>query len=122
MPRLKAILGIALVVAFFYYCVKVLPPYIQNYQFQQEIQSIARNTQFGYATEPAIREEVRRKIVDLGVPLNIDKVLVTKDSNGVTIAAQYSVHVDLPVHPMDIIFSPATRNGDKIDLPPGQYQ
>jgi hypothetical protein len=102
--------------------VKVLPPYVQNYQFQQEIQSIARNTQFGYATEPAIREEVRKKIIDLGVPLNIDKVLVSKDDKGVTIAAQYSVHVDLPVHPMDLTFNPATKNGDKIDLVPNQSQ
>lgn len=108
--------------AFFYLCIKLLPPYIQNYQFQQEIQSIARNTQFGYATEPAVREEVRRKIVDLGVPLNIDQVLVTKDGNGVTIAAKYSVHVDLIAHPMDITFNPATRNGDKIDLVPTQNQ
>jgi hypothetical protein len=116
MPRLKALFGIFLVVAFIYFCIKMVPPYVQNYQFQQEIQSIARNTQFGYATEPAVREEVRRKIVDLGVPIDIDKMVITKDPSGVTIAGRYTVHVDMVMRPTDLTFSPATKNGDKIDF------
>jgi hypothetical protein len=122
MPRIKALFGMFLVVAFIYLCIKMLPPYIQNYQFQQEIQSIARNTQFGYATEPAVREEVRKKIVDLGVPLDVDKMIITKDPSGVTIAGRYTVHIDIVLRPTDLTFTPATRNGDKIDLPPNPNQ
>jgi hypothetical protein len=116
MPRLKALFGIFLVVAFIFLCIKLLPPYVQNYQFQQEIQSIARNTQFGYATEQSVREEVRKKIVDLGIPIDLEKMVITKDPSGVTIAGRYTVHVDLPLRPADLTFSPATKNGDKIDF------
>jgi hypothetical protein len=116
MPRLKALFGIFLVVAFIYLCVKMLPPYVQNYQFQQEIQSIARNTQFGYATEQSVREEVRKKIVDLGIPIDLEKMVIIKDPSGVTIAGRYTVHVDMVMRPTDLIFSPATKNGDKIDF------
>jgi type IV secretory pathway TrbF-like protein len=120
MQRLKALIGVLAVAAVFYYVWKIMPPYIEAYQFQQEIQSIARNNEYSPLDENGIRDQVKRKIADIGVPVSPDAVIVQKAGTDVTIAANYSVHIDA-IHPIDLTFHPATKNGDKIDpvLPAG---
>jgi hypothetical protein len=114
MTKIKSIFGVFLVVGFVYLAFQLLPPYAKNYQFQQDIQSIARNNEYTPVDEKGIRDLVRREIVDDGVPINPDSVVITKANSDVTIGAQYSVHVDLPFHPVDLTFSPATKNGEPI--------
>lgn len=118
MPRLKAIVGVVAVVWAFYLLWKVLPPYIQEYQFQQEIQSIARNNEYSPLDEKGIRDLVRRKISDIGVPVDPEAVVIQKAGTDVTIGVNYIVHIDAVVHPFDLDFHPSTKNGDKADPVP----
>jgi len=99
----------------FYLGWKVLPSYIENYQFQQEIQSIARNNEYTPLDENGIRDQVKRKITDIGVPVNPQDVLIQKVGSDVTIGTNYTVHIDAVFYPFDITFHPATRDGEKID-------
>lgn len=123
MTRSKSIFGVFVIVGFVYLGFQLLPPYAKNYQFQQDIQSIARNNEYTPLDEKGIREQVRREIVDDGVPINPDSVVIVKTGFDVTIGANYSVHVDLPVHPVDLSFSPATKDGEPIGaLPVAQNQ
>lgn len=115
MQRLKALIGVFIVVAFFYLAWKIMPPYIEEYQFQEEIQSIARNNEYSPLDENGIRDQVKRKINDIGVPLNPESVAIIKAGTDVTIGANYTVHVDAVLYPFDLSFHPATKNGDKID-------
>jgi hypothetical protein len=120
MKRIKALIGVLVIVSLVYLAWKVIPPYMQNYQFQQEIQSIARTSEYApSATEDVIRNQVRAKINEIGVPANPESVVVNKSGNDVMIGMRYTVHVDVPVHPFDIVFTSATKNGDKIDTIPG---
>jgi len=118
MQRLKALFGVLLVVAFFYLAWKVLPPYIQEYQFQQEIQSIARNSEYAAVDETGIRQQVRQKISDFNVPVNPESVVITKAGFDVSIGVNYTVHIDSVVHPFDLQFHPSTKNGDAADPVP----
>ena len=118
MQRLKALVGVFVVVAFFYLAWKVLPPYMAEYQFQQEIQSIARNNEYSPLDENGIRDQVKKKIIELGVPVNPESVVVQKGGFDVTIGANYSVHIDALLYPFDLTFHPATKNGEKIDPSP----
>ena len=115
MQRLKSIIGILVVVAFFYLAWKILPPYMAEYQFQQEIQSIARNNEYSPVDENGIRDQVKRKIVEIGVPVNPETVVIQKSGFDVTIGANYTVHIDAIMFPFDMTFHPATKNGDKTD-------
>ena len=115
MQRLKALIGGFIVVAFFYLAWKIMPPYIEEYQFQQELQSIARNNEYSPLDENGIRDQVKRKINDIGVPVNPESVAIIKAGTDVTIGANYTVHVDAVLYPFDLSFHPATKNGDKID-------
>lgn len=115
MQRLKALIGVFIVVAFFYLTWKIMPPYIEEYQFQEEIQSIARNNEYSPLDENGIRDQVKRKINDIGVPVNPESVAIIKAGTDVTIGANYTVHVDAVLYPFDLSFHPATKNGDKID-------
>jgi hypothetical protein len=115
MQRLKALIGVFIVVAFFYLAWKIMPPYIEEYQFQQELQSIARNNEYSPLDENGIRDQVKRKINDIGVPVNPDSVAIIKSGFDVTIGANYTVHIDAVLYPFDLSFHPATKNGDKID-------
>ena len=115
MQRLKAIFGILVVVAFFYFGAKILPPYMAEYQFQQEIQSIARENEYSPVNESGIRDLVKKKIAEVGVPVDPDSVFVQKSGSDVIIGANYSVHIDAVLFPFDLTFHPATKNGDKTD-------
>ena len=112
MQRLKALFGIFLVVAFFYLAWKILPPYIQEYQFQQEIQSIARNSEYAAVDENGIRQQVKQKISDFSIPVNPESVVINKSGFDVTIGVNYTVHIDAVFHPFDLQFHPSTKNGD----------
>src|SRR5689334_10279569 len=118
MQRLKALFGVFVVVAAFYLAWKILPPYIQDYQFQQEIQSIARNSEYTFVDENGIRQQVKQKITDIGVPVNPEAVVISKANNDVTIGVNYTVHVDAVFYPFDLQFHPSTKNGDKADPVP----
>lgn len=118
MQRLKALFGIFLVVAFFYLAWKILPPYIQEYQFQQEIQSIARNSEYANVDENGIRQQVKQKISDFNIPVNPEAVVINKSGFDVSIGVNYSVHIDAVLHPFDLQFHPSTKNGDAADPVP----
>ena len=70
MERLKSLFGVFVVLVVFYLLWKILPPYIQAYQFQQEIQSISRNNEYSPLDETGIRGEVKKKIAEVGVPVD----------------------------------------------------
>jgi len=115
MQRLKALVGILVVVGCFYYGWKILPPYIAEYQFQEEIQTIARNNEYSQMDIPVIREQVKKKIDETGVPIPPESVVIYRGANNdVTIGANYTVHVDA-IFPFDMTFHPAAKNGDKTD-------
>ena len=110
-----------MVAAAFYLLWKIMPPYVQAYQFQEELQTIARNNEYSQASIEKIRDEVKRKIDDTGVPIAPESVIIYRTGNfDLVIGANYTVHVDALVHPFDMNFHPATKNGSKIDPIPNR--
>lgn len=115
MARFKAIFGIFIVVAFFYLVWKVLPPYTAEYQFQQAIQDVARENEYSPLNETGIRDLVKKKITETGVPVDPESVYILKSGFDVTIGVNYTVHIDAVLFPFDLHFHPATKNGNPAD-------
>ena len=94
-----------------YLCVKLLPPYINNYQFEQGIQDIARFSSYAQNKMPEdIRKEVLEKARECDVMLTPEQVRVEKSGTTVNIDVAYTVHVDLPGKPVDLKFNPVAGN------------
>ncbi|PYY16381.1 MAG: hypothetical protein DMG61_04460 [Acidobacteria bacterium] len=120
MGRLKSLFGIFVVAAVVYLLWKMMPPYIQAYQFQEELQSISRNNEYSPLDENAIRGEVRKQIAEIGVPVNPELVSIAKGGGDCIIGVNYTVHIDAMFRPFDMDFHPAAKNGTKIDPIPNR--
>ena len=110
MNRLKAVVGVLLVVAAFYAAWMLLPPYVNNYQFQDDIRNEALMNSYTTKTEQDIRDGLARKAAEYGIPLRPEQIFVQRTGAELSIWADYSVHVDLPGFPLDLQFHPATKN------------
>jgi len=110
MDRLKALIGVLLVVAVFYAAWLMLPPYINNYQFQDDISNEALINSYSNKSELDIRNTLAKKAADYGIPLKAEQIHVQRNGAELSIWADYSVHIDLPGFPVDLSFHPATKN------------
>jgi hypothetical protein len=106
----STILGLAIVGATVFAAIRLLPPYIANYQFQDSIDNIARNATYSQITEQDLRKQVLRQATDLGIELNDKQVTVQKDRSTVNIAINYEVPVDLVARQVVLKFAPAAGN------------
>ncbi|HXP48257.1 MAG TPA: hypothetical protein VN810_13360, partial [Terriglobales bacterium] len=76
MDRLKALIGVLLVVAVFYAAWLMLPPYINNYQFQDDISNEALINSYSNKSELDIRNTLAKKAADYGIPLKAEQIHV----------------------------------------------
>jgi hypothetical protein len=114
MSTIKMFLGIFVIVAGVYVAAKLIPPYYENYQFQDAIKNEATLDTYTTKTEADIRQAIFRKAQDLEIPITEDNIHVQRQgfqgSGVILIRAPYTVHVDLPGYPMDLRFDASTEN------------
>ncbi|MBZ5629774.1 MAG: hypothetical protein LAO06_13005 [Acidobacteriia bacterium] len=110
MKALRAILGVAFIVAVVYGMWIMVPPYFHNYQLQDAVAEEARINTYTQKSEEDMRETIWRKAKEMEIPLQRDQINVQRDSGSVAIWADYTVHVDLPVYPLDLKFHPSSKN------------
>jgi len=110
MKTLKALISLAIVAFGFYVGIKVVPVYFNYYQFQDAIEEEARVQSYTGKSEEDIRDSVWKKAQELELPIaSRDDLKVERTGNSVSIATQYTVHIDIPIHPFDLNFQPTTK-------------
>lgn len=110
MKSIKALFGLFVVVAGFYVAWKVIPPYFANYQFQDELESQVRLLSYSQKSEQEIHDLLVKKAHDFDIPLKDQELTVMRNGTELSISADYTVHVDLPVYPLDLHFTPNSKN------------
>jgi type II secretory pathway component PulM len=110
MKRLKAFAGVLLVIVVAYVAYLLLPPYVNNYQFQDDLQNEALINSYSNKSEQDIRSTLARKAAEYGIPLKAEQIYVQRNGQELSIWADYSVHIDMPGFPLDLQFHPATKN------------
>ncbi len=110
MKSLKPVIGVLLVVAAIYSAWLVLPPYISNYEFQDDVTNEALVNSYSNKSELDIRNSLAKKAAEYGIPLKAEQIHVQRNGPELSIWADYSVHIDLPGFPLDLNFHPATKN------------
>jgi hypothetical protein len=110
MSRVKALLTVLFVILAAYAAWILLPPYINNYEFQDDIQNEALINSYSSKTELEIRSTLAKKAADYGIPVKAEQIHVQRAGPELSIWADYTVHVELPGLPLDLSFHPATKN------------
>ena len=114
MGSIKMFVGIFLIVGGLYASVKLIPPYFENYQFQDAIKDEATRDSYSAKTEDDIRTAIFKKAQEYDIPLPIESIQVQRQGNQfsgtVIIHASYTVHVEMPGYPVDLHFDASTEN------------
>jgi len=110
MDKVKGIIGLLVVVAFIYVAWSLTPPYFNNYQFQDDLDDVARRNSYANKTEDDIKDMVIKKAASDNVTLKEDQIAVTRNGGAIGITVRYRVHVDMIVHPVDLDFTVKSFN------------
>jgi hypothetical protein len=108
--KLKAILVLVVIVLGIYAAVKLVPPYIAEYQLADKIQEQARFAIVNHITEEQIRNNVFKVIQDLEIPAKKQDIKIVADDRAVKITVDYFVPVDLLSYHVDLHFTPSSEN------------
>lgn len=110
MGRAKALLVFAFVLCLAYIAWVVGPPYFNNYQFQDDLNTEVRFMQNGGKSDDDIKTEIIKKAMDEGLQLTPQQIKITRFNKSITVEVDYSVHVDLPGYSTDLQFHPTAQN------------
>ncbi len=108
--KLKAILYTAVFAFLIYSAVKILPPYISNYQIADKMQETARFAVVNRYDEEKVRDVIFKEIQDLEIPVKREEIKVVVNPSEVKINLDYSVPIDLLVYHFDLHFTPSSVN------------
>ena len=103
-------MGLAVLVAAVYVGWTMIPPYFNNYKLEDIVADEARLNTYSNKSEDAMRETVYLKAKDLDIPLTRENINVTRQGQTVAIDVNYTVHLDYPIHPVDLHFQTSSKN------------
>ena len=110
MGKLKGLIALAVVFGGFYVAWNMIPPYFNNYQFQDALDDIARKNSYTTATDDDIKKMVVTKDDYEDIKIKEDQVAITRTHDGLGITVKYRIHVDMAVHPVDLDFTANSIN------------
>ena len=108
--KLKAVIGILIIVGGIYVAWNMVPPYFHNYQFQDDLDEVARTNSYMRRSDDDVRATVIKKAEALGIPLKEDQIIINRLADGLGISVHYHVHVDMILHPVDLDFTANSLN------------
>jgi cell division protein FtsL len=108
--NLKAIVWTMILVACIYGAVIVLPVLVNEYQFQDSLQEIARFASVNRRSNEQIRQAVLDEAQKEELPVQAENIKVEGLGGNVHINVDYSVTVDLKVYQWTLNFHPAASN------------
>ena len=110
MGKLKMFLILVIVFGTIYVGWELVPPYFNNYQFQDDLDDVARTNSYMRRTDDDVRATVIKKAEALGIPLKEDQIIINRLTDGLGISVHYRVHVDMILHPVDLDFTANSLN------------
>ncbi len=111
MARMKAFFWVAVLGIGVFLCIRLLPAYIDNYQFQDDLNNLARIVTYAQSKSAEdVRSEVVRLAQQRELPVGLDQVEVTKTYSQVKIEVKYTVMVTVPGHTFRLNFNPSAGN------------
>ncbi len=110
--KLKAIIYTVILVSAVFLAIKLVPPYVAEYQLQDKMNEQAKFAIVNHYTEDQIRDILFKVIQDLDIPATRDDIKMANTNHGISISVSYSVPVDFLVYKTDLTFSPKSEGLD----------
>jgi Tfp pilus assembly major pilin PilA len=111
MAKLKAFFWVAVFGILVFLAVKLVPHYVDNYQFQDELNNMARVVTYAQAkTEDNVRADVLHLAQQHELPVKSEQIKVNRTQTGVYIEVNYTVVVPVPGYTFNLKFNPAAGN------------
>lgn len=107
---IKTILILGIMAAAIYAAVKMVPPYVAEYQLADKMQEQARFAVVNRFTEDQIRENVFKVMQDLEIPAKREDIQIVATQQVVKISLDYFVPIDLLSYHVDLHFTPSSEN------------
>ena len=98
------------VAAFIFAAIKIVPAYVNNYELQDAMETEARFAGANRKVEADIRQDVWKKIQELGIPAKPDDIRVSYVEGSVQISLSYTIPVNLQVYSFSLDFHPHADN------------
>jgi hypothetical protein len=110
--KLSLLLTLVVVGALGFTAIKIVPVYVENYQFQDSIEAESRFALTGYPKRSAddVRADIFKKAQEIGIPVNAEDIRVNMTNGSVEIGLDYSVPIDLKVYQFTLQFHPHADN------------
>jgi hypothetical protein len=110
--KISLLLTLLVVGAMGFTAVKIVPVYVEAYQFQDSIEAESRFALTGYPkrSQDDIRDDIFKKAQELGIPAKRDDIRLNITNGSVEIGLDYSVPVDLKIYQFTLQFHPHADN------------
>jgi hypothetical protein len=110
--KLSLLFTLVIVGALAFTAVKIVPVYVEAYQFQDSIEAESRFALTGYPKKSIddIRDDIYKKAMDIGIPAKREDIRVSVTNGSVEIGTDYSVPIDLKVYQYTLQFHPHADN------------
>ncbi|HXY23028.1 MAG TPA: hypothetical protein VEI73_00125 [Candidatus Acidoferrum sp.] len=103
--RLKTIIVLGVIALVIFAAIKIVPIYVNDYELSDSMQEQARFAVVNRYTEEQIRDNVYKKVIELGIPAKKEDIKVLATNSVVRISMDYSVPLDLLAYHTDLHFS-----------------
>jgi hypothetical protein len=108
--HMKAIIWTLILAAFIYVTAMTIPVLINEYQFQDSLDEIARFSSVGHKTNSEVQKAVLEEAQKEDLPIQAEDIKVAGAGGNIHINVDYSVTVDLKVYQWTLNFHPASSN------------
>src|SRR5260370_16905760 len=99
MRKLNVLIFLLVMAAGIYYGWNMIPPYFRNYQFQDDLDDIARMATYNIRSDDELKQAVIKKALARDIVLKEDQLTLTRFPRSVPISMHYPRHADLSFHP-----------------------
>jgi hypothetical protein len=110
MKTVRGIIGLLVLVVGLYVVWSLVPPYFGHYKLEGWVDDEARTDTYNNKSEDQIRDTIFQKAHDSDIPITKEQIAVQRGGNSVSIEVNYTVHLDFPIHPVDLQFQASSKN------------
>jgi hypothetical protein len=110
--KMSLMITLIIVAALGFIAIKIVPVYVESYQFQDSLETESRFALTAYPKKSPedVRSAIYKKAVDLDIPIKPEDIRINITNGAVEIGTDYSVPIDLKVYQFTLQFHPHADN------------
>jgi hypothetical protein len=110
--KLNLLITLIVLAALAFTAIKIVPVYVEAYQFQDSIEAESRFALTGYPKKSLddINDDIFKKVQELDIPAKREDIRLNVTNGSVEIGLDYTVPIDLKVYQFNLQFHPHADN------------